>query len=240
MNDMTISYNGQNYVAKYNKQTGHYEVVLVAPEKGGMYEADISFVDLLGQTYEDSKVVQILAKEKIKIENNKVFMWIFDHKDFSVKDIVEISDYEIIIDEETNANTIIKVLKKTTAKARDIIAIKKNNEVVYWGIIDNISNEDGKQLYEYNIKYIINMFDEKIILNKNIEEDEIEEGCYRIRSAVDPKKVLDVKGGSLETGANVLLWTNNNTMNQKWRIKKEGELYTIECMKSVKRLEVLN
>ena len=42
-------------------------------------------------------------------------MWIFDHKDFTVKDIVEIADYDINIDEETNANTIIKVLKKNNA-----------------------------------------------------------------------------------------------------------------------------
>lgn len=91
-------------------------------------------------------------------------MWIFDYKDFSVKDIVEIADYEINIDEETNANTMIKVLKNTTAKARDIIAVKKNNEVVYWGTIDNIFNEDGKQLYEYTVKYITNIFNQKVKL----------------------------------------------------------------------------
>ena len=91
-------------------------------------------------------------------------MWIFDYKDFSVKDIVEIADYEINIDEETNANTIIKVLKKTTAKARDIIFIKKNNEIIYWGIIDNIQNDDGETLYQYTLKYITNLFDQNIIL----------------------------------------------------------------------------
>ena len=58
----------------------------------------------------------------------KVFMWIFSSNDFSVKDIVEISDYEINIDEETNANTLVTVLKKTTAEAEDIVAIKKDNE----------------------------------------------------------------------------------------------------------------
>ncbi len=241
MNDMTINYNGQNYIAKYNKQTGYYEVNLLALETGGICRADIKFTDLFGHVYEDSKVIQILAKEKVKIETNKVFMWIFDYKNFSVKDIVEISDYEIIIDEETNANTIIKVLKKTTAKARDIIAIKKNNEVIYWGIVDNISNKDGKQLYEYNIKYITNMFNEKIVLNKNIEEDEIEEGYYRIKSALDSTKVLDVKNGSMESEANVQIWSNNNTDAQKWKLEKENDGYfTIECIKSNKRLDVLN
>ena len=168
MNEMTINFNGQDYIAEYNEQTGYYEVNLEAPQRGGIYEADITFTDLLGQSYEDTQVVQIWAKEKIKIETNKVFMWIFDYKDFEVKDIVELSDYEINIDEETNANSIIKVLKKTTAKSRDIVMIKKNNEVVYWGIIDNIQNEDGKQLYEYTLKYITNMFEQDIIL-KNEE-----------------------------------------------------------------------
>ena len=92
-------------------------------------------------------------------------MWIFDYNDFSVKDIVEIADYEINIDEETNSKTIINVLKKTTAKARDLIAIKKNNKVIYWGIVDNIQNTDGQLAYEYTLKYITNIFNQKIILN---------------------------------------------------------------------------
>lgn len=164
MDDITINFNGQDYIATYNKQSRYYEVNLQAPETGGIYNADITFVDLLGQSHNDTQAIQVWVKEQIKIETNKVFMWIFDYNDFSVKDIVEISDYEINIDEETNANTIIKVLKKTTAKSRDIVAIKKNNEVVYWGIIDNISNEDGKLLYEYTIKYITNLFNQKIKL----------------------------------------------------------------------------
>lgn len=164
MNNITIKFDGQDYIAIYNKQTGYYEVNLIGPEIGGIYNTDITFTDLIGQIYKDSKAIQIWAKEQIKIETNKVFMWIFDYNDFNVKDIIEISDYEINIDEETNANTIIKVLKKTAAKSRDIIAVKKNNEIIYWGTIDNVSNEDGKQLYEYTIKYITNIFNQKIKL----------------------------------------------------------------------------
>lgn len=167
--EMTINFNNENYIASYNEQTGYYEVDLTAPLVGGIYNADIKFKDLLWQTYEETKVIQVLAKEKIKIETNKVFMWIFDHKEFRVKDIVEISDYEINIDEETNANTIIKVLKKTTAKAKDIVAVKKNNEVVYWGVVDNIQNEDGKKLYEFTQKYITNIFNQNI----KLEDEEI-------------------------------------------------------------------
>lgn len=163
-NQLILTFNGEDYVASYNKQSGYYEIELTAPNKGGIYNADITFTDILEEQYQDSQPVQVWAKEEIKIETNKVFMWIFDYKDFSVKDIVEIADYEINIDEETNANSIIKVLKKTTAKSNDIIAVKKNNDVVYWGVVQEIQNEDGRQLYEYTTKYITNLFDRNIKL----------------------------------------------------------------------------
>lgn len=168
-NQVIVNFNNENYVMTYNNQTGYFELELQAPSVGGIYIADINFTDLYGDLYEASVPVQVWAKEPIIIETNKVFMWIFDFYDFSVKDIVEISNYEINIDEETNSNTIINVLKKTTAKARDLVAIKKNNEVIYWGIIDNIQNTDGQKLYEYTIKYITNLFNQDIILqNENL------------------------------------------------------------------------
>lgn len=163
-NQLILTFNGEDYVASYNKQSGYYEIELTAPNKGGIYNTDITFTDILEEQYQDSQPVQVWAKEAVKIETNKVFMWIFDYKDFSVKDIVEIADYEINIDEETNANSIIKVLKKTTAKSNDIIAVKKNNDVVYWGVVQEIQNEDGRQLYEYTTKYITNLFDRNIKL----------------------------------------------------------------------------
>lgn len=161
---MTITYNGQSYIATYNEQTGYYEVNLEAPQTGGIYQADISYNDFWNENYTDNIAIQIWAKQQIKIDTDKVFMWIFSYDDFSVKDIVELSNYEINIDEETNAKSIIKVLKKITAKARDIVAVKKNNEVIYWGIIDQIQNEDGTQQYEYTTKYITNLFDREVKL----------------------------------------------------------------------------
>lgn len=239
MNEMTINFNEQSYIAKYNKETGYYEVNLKAPDQGGIYEADISFTDLYEQDYEDTQIIQIWAKEKIKIETNKIFMWIFDYRDFEVKDIVEISDYEINIDEETNANSIIKVLKKTSAKARDIVAVKKNNEIIYWGIIDNVQNEDGKKLYEYTLKYITNIFDEDVALKENVKQEQIEEGTYIIKTAIDPNKVLDVQNGSVEDGASIHIWNNNETENQKWVVTKNTDnSYRITSLKSNKSVDV--
>lgn len=165
MNNVTINFNNENYIAKYNKQTGYFEVDINSPNIGGVFKTKVNATDLIGRTLEEEISIQIFAKEKIELETNKIFMWIFDYNDFSVKDIVEIADYEINIDEETNLKTIINVLKKTTAKARDLIAIKKNNKVIYWGIVDNIQNTDGQLAYEYTLKYITNIFNQKIILN---------------------------------------------------------------------------
>lgn len=163
-NQVTVNFNNQEFTATYNPQTDYYEVEITAPDIGGVYIADITFTDLFLQEYEETFAIRVLAKEKLKIETNKVFMWIFNYKDFTVKDIVEIADYDINIDEETNANTLINVLKKTTAKSNDIVAIKKNNEIVYWGIIDIIQNTDGEALNQYTLKYITNLFNQNIKL----------------------------------------------------------------------------
>lgn len=163
-NQVTVNFNNQEFTATYNPQTDYYEVEITAPDVGGVYIADITFTDLFLQEYEETFAIRVLAKEKLKIETNKVFMWIFNYKDFTVKDIVEIADYDINIDEETNANTLINVLKKTTAKSNDIVAIKKNNEIVYWGIIDIIQNTDGEALNQYTLKYITNLFNQNIKL----------------------------------------------------------------------------
>ena len=104
MNELTINFNNKNYNVNYNPQTGYYEVDLEAPSTGGVYNVEANFTDLFGQSYENTQAIQILAKEKIELEMTKVFMWIFDYQDFSIKDVVEIADYEISIDEETNAN----------------------------------------------------------------------------------------------------------------------------------------
>ena len=163
-NQLTIKFNNKDYTLIYNEQSGYYEIDLQAPNLGGVYDIDITFRDIFGEIYTDEATIQVLAKEPIRIEQNKVFMWIFDYFTFKVKDIVELSNYKINIDEETNSNTIIDVLKKTTAKARDIIVIKKNNKIIYWGTINNIQNTDGQNLYEYIIKYATNLFDQDIIL----------------------------------------------------------------------------
>lgn len=165
MLETKVSFNNKEYIAKYNKDSGYFEIEIEVGELGGIHSANIEAKNVLSDTVTEQKKIQILAKQKLELNLNKTFMWIFDYKDLSVKDIIEIADYDINMDEETNANSLIKVLKKTTAKARDIIVVKQNNGKIYWGTINNIKNEDGSKLYEYSLKYITNLFDQKIKLN---------------------------------------------------------------------------
>lgn len=162
--DLKITFNNTEYTPIYNNDTGYYELKLTAPEKGGVYPAEISFTDLLGNTYTDEKDIQIKTRQVEKFETNDLYMWIFSWRDFSVKDIVQLSSPEIIEDEETNGNSTVMVLKETTACSDDIVAIKRNGNVVFWGIIENIQNASGEAKYIYTLKYITNMFNQKIEL----------------------------------------------------------------------------
>ena len=169
IDNLRVNFNRENYIAKYNTQTGFFEIDINAPEIGGMYEAEVIYKDFAEQISKESKYIQILAKEKLKIETDYVFMWIFDYKDLTVKDILELSEYTINIDEQTNGKSTIKANRNRNVKKKDIVYIKKNNESIFWGVVDNVKREKGKEVYTYTLKYITNLFDQKIELkNKNL------------------------------------------------------------------------
>lgn len=100
-------------------------------------------------------------------KNYKFFMWIFDWRDFSIKDIVELEgdELEIVEDEETNAASNVSSNKDSKATSNDIVVIKKNGEIVYWGIINEVQNKNGNSKYVYVLKYITNIFDQNCTMN---------------------------------------------------------------------------
>ena len=68
---------------------------------------------------------------------------------------------------------------------------------------------------------------------------EIEEGWYRIATAVDPSFVLDVEGGSTEIRANIQIYPNNGTAAQIFYVERDGDgLYTMRNRKSSHYLNV--
>lgn len=71
------------------------------------------------------------------------------------------------------------------------------------------------------------------------EPVQIEEGFYTIRSAIDSSFALDVSGGSNRSGANVQLWSGNDTAAQTWYVSRnEDGSYSIESLCSGLFLDV--
>lgn len=238
-NIVTVKFNNNVYNTVYNEDTDEYEVEMTAPEIGGIYNAEISYSD--GTTTSSTDVIiRVLAQEPIKIETEEAYMYIFDYKDFTVKDIVELSNYEVNIDEETNANSTAYTTKKTTAIKNDIVFIKESNEIMFWGVIDDIQNENGSSLYEYILKYITNMFDEKIELkHRGVNEENLSEGYYTFYSLLNENKVIDVDNNGTDKFTNVQIYDFNNTTAQKFKvIKNSNGSYKIIHLKSYLALDI--
>ena len=75
--------------------------------------------------------------------------------------------------------------------------------------------------------------------NKSNAEERINDGVYRIRSAVSKNYVLDVTDNSQSNCANVEIWGNNEGENQKFYIKSVSNgYYTIKAVHSGKYIDV--
>lgn len=60
----------------------------------------------------------------------------------------------------------------------------------------------------------------------------LEDGVYEVQSMVDTKLVLDVFGGSKDGGANVQIYSSNNTNAQKWFVTYKDGFYTLQSLVS--------
>lgn len=174
-----VTFNGTTYTLTKNVQTGYYEIEVQAPSTGGIYNAEVEFTDLLGNVYTRTKPIQILARETPSIKTENLYMWIFAWRDFAVKDAVQLAGSEIIEDEETNCASNVIVMGDHGAESGDIVAIKKNGEIVYWGIIDEIQNESNENRFVYKLKYITNMF------NQHVETSAASEALVRTTGIED-------------------------------------------------------
>ena len=76
---------------------------------------------------------------------------------------------------------------------------------------------------------------------KTSNQDLIEDGIYSIHSGINDNFVLDILDSSLQSGANLRLYQNLKTLNQKFNIKSIGNgYYTITAVHSKKVLDVAN
>lgn len=163
------SFNNKVYDLIYNSQSGFYEIEIEAPSIGGVYSAEITFEDLIQNIEISTKKIQIWAKEKNINISKETLVYFLDKSDLEIKDVIEFEDYEYVIDEETNKNTIFNVMKKINANNGDIVILQRDGNIDYSGIIEDIENTDGEIRRKITLKYISNIFDRKIILeNENL------------------------------------------------------------------------
>lgn len=162
--NIKAKFNNKEYELIYNAQTGLYEIEIEAPATGGIYEAEITSKDLVGNTETAIQKIQIWKNEnKIKL-SEETLVYFLDRIDLEIKDVIEFENYEYTIDEETNKNTIFNVMKKVNAKNDDIAILIRNGNIDYIGIVKEAGNENGELRRKITLKYISNIFDRKIIL----------------------------------------------------------------------------
>lgn len=168
--------------------------------------------------------------------------------------VYEISNYNSkkLLNLETSqidtANNVSQYSNNNSDKQKWIIKDAGNG---YYYIISTINNlamnvnygnaKNGANIEAYNFKqWRSQMFKFVEIDGPRITgEKTIDNGIYQIKSALNERYVFDVAEGSCNNNANVQLWSNANTRNQKFSIEYMGYgYYSIKNCKSGKALNL--
>ena len=176
---MQITFNNQTYEATYNEQTGYWEADIDGVSgNGGLYELVIS-----GKTFSDYTYKFNIYKKQtdIKFKTNSDFIWIFDKRNGSIKEILEVFDYDITIDEETNGNSQFVLMKDTlNADSGDLIVFNHNGSIEYYGVIEEVQSQGEEIKKTLVCKYITNIFDSKIPLEDGTVSQVFDQMLLRI------------------------------------------------------------
>lgn len=84
--------------------------------------------------------------------------------DLSVLDVIDVSTYSIEKTIEFSGTSSVEVYRALNINERDYIILKDKAEILTYGIISKIENEDGKRLHTIYFKEIETIFDRDIIL----------------------------------------------------------------------------
>ena len=176
---MQITFNNQTYEATYNEQTGYWETDIDGVSgNGGLYELVIS-----GKTFSDYTYKFNIYKKQtnIKFKTNSDFIWIFDKRNGSIKELLEVFDYDITIDEETNGNSQFVLMKDSlNADSGDLIVFNHNGNIEYYGVIEEVQSQGEEIKKTLVCKYITNIFDSKIPLEDGNVEQVFDQMLLRI------------------------------------------------------------
>lgn len=175
--EVKVKFENQDYILKYNENSGYFECNLQSGEIGGVKTVNVEAKGIYDDTIYESKKIQILKKLEEKVELNEQVAYFFDRQTFKLKEISNYENYNINIDEETNSKTTFDIIKELDISNKDFVLLKKNGKTDYLGIIDDIVNENGEKKNSITCKYISNIFDRKIILKNEslISEKGIED-----------------------------------------------------------------
>lgn len=175
--EVKVKFENQDYILKYNENSGYFECNLPSGEIGGVKTVNVEAKSIYDDTIYESKKIQILKKLEEKVEINEQVAYFFDRQTFKLKEISNYENYNINIDEETNSKTTFDIIKELDISNKDFVLLKKNGKTDYLGIIDDIVNENGEKKNSITCKYISNIFDRKIILKNEslISEKGIED-----------------------------------------------------------------
>ena len=149
----------------------------------------------------------------------------------------------------TNDHTNVWQYEKNNSEAQEWII--KDAGDGYYNIISRINKNAYLTVKDGNNENFTNVeihsgngsdLSQKFKLNKIeniVGKKVIEDGIYEIETKVDTNKVIDVYASSKESGANVQIYTRNNTNCQRVNVKYQGDgSYTLSFVHSNKMLDL--
>ena len=98
--EVKVKFENQDYILKYNENSGYFECNLPSGEIGGVKTVNVEAKGIYDDTIYESKKIQILKKLEEKVELNEQVAYFFDRQTFKLKEISNYENYNINIDEE--------------------------------------------------------------------------------------------------------------------------------------------
>lgn len=125
-------------------------------------------------------------------------------------------------EDETEQSEITEATDKTEKTVEENNKIDTNSQI---NIQDNDQKEDDTN-------------EENKIMTMNLKNNKVSDGVYKISTALDSNKYLDISAGLTTDSANVQIWQKDNVLQQKFKITYSNGYYTIMAIHSSKYLDV--
>lgn len=205
------------------------------------------FIDISGASFADGTIVQLYAKWS---ETNKAQIWTFEpagERQYYIKSAL--TQKYLSIDEAKNGAQTLQQSKTNSCEQKWMVADHGDNVVIHSACNKNFvldvsaaKSFSGARTQVYERWSLSNPAQEwqleKVLPAK---KQLIQDGSYKISTALDKKKYLDVYGGYIADYTKIQLyesWSADNKA-QIWNIKHQGDnIYTISSVISGRLLTI--